>query len=438
MQEQLLCGAARVKITPDLSLLPELRGLKDQRFGGVLDDIFVRVIALEDNGVQALLVSFDLDKVPSPDRLIRRLTQETGIKEELITMTAVHTHTAPIAGARPDEGPNDLTQKPQSVQRAARSYEDDLEAALVLAVKTAVDHKVPCRLGIGMGNSYINVDRRQWYAIKQPDGRIKYKCALGVDPSSPVDRTVTVLRFEDYQGEALAYFINYPVHCCILHTNRLCQNKLGISGDIAGFVSAGLESREEGCTAIWTSGAAGDINPVIQLEMYYPNAATGDMEVHTLDANGYDLLRVVGSRHLADVYGIIQRIKCDQTCARLCGAVAWSETPGKVPDTQYKVRLHMLRLGDIVLFGASGELYASYARWLKNVLPGDRLIVMNHEASLFAPSGYIFDDETLLLPEADLPGLDHTNMKAGYFISSLTEHVLSMYSKCMYKKERRI
>ena len=430
MQEQLLCGAAKGNITPDMDLMPNLRGLMDQRLGGVLDDIFVRVIALQNGDAQALLISFDLDQVPAPARFIHTLTRETGIEEVFITMTAVHTHTAPVVGARPDEGPNDLTKKPLEVQRAAQIYEDYLEEVLLYTVKEAIRRRVPCRMGTGFGNSAINVDRRQWYAIGQPHGQVRYKCALGADPASAVDRTVFVLRFEDMQGRAIAYFINYPVHCCILHTNTLCSYKLGISGDLAGFVSAGLEVAEAGCIALWTSGAAGDINPLAQLEMYFPNESTGDMQACTLDAHGCDLLRVLGARHLADIRQIIRGIRCGCAAASISGAVEWSKTPGKAPGTHYEVRLHMLRLGEIIFIGASGELYSSYARWLKTMLSGEQVIVMNHEASLFASSGYIFDDETLLLPDADLPGLKQTNMKPGYFISSLTEHVLSMYRQC--------
>ena len=42
----LFCGAAKNIITPSSDLLPDLRGLMDRHFGGVLDDLYVRVIAL--------------------------------------------------------------------------------------------------------------------------------------------------------------------------------------------------------------------------------------------------------------------------------------------------------------------------------------------------------------------------------------------------------
>lgn len=96
-------------------------------------------------------------------------------------------------------------------------------------------------------------------------------------------------------------------------------------------------------------------------------------------------------------------------------------------DGSYQVRLQMIRLGSVLLLGASGELYSSYARLLKSILPEQNLILVNHVASLCANSGYILDDEALLAPESDLPGVSHTNMKPGFFAASLIRHTRHMY-----------
>ena len=47
MDNQLYCGAAREIITPPKNLLKNLRGLMDSRFGGIVDDLYVRAVALE-------------------------------------------------------------------------------------------------------------------------------------------------------------------------------------------------------------------------------------------------------------------------------------------------------------------------------------------------------------------------------------------------------
>lgn len=46
MSEQLLCGAAREVITPPAEMIDHLSGLMNSSFGGVVDDLYVRVIGL--------------------------------------------------------------------------------------------------------------------------------------------------------------------------------------------------------------------------------------------------------------------------------------------------------------------------------------------------------------------------------------------------------
>lgn len=427
MNNHLYCGAAKCRITPSFELLPDLRGLQDRHFGGVLDDLYLRVISLKNGENTSLLITFELDKVPHPQKFLALLEQETHIKEENILLAAIHTHAAPITGDRPFEGPNNIAVKPLEVQDATHKYEDFLEKCLIKTAKEAIAAMVPAKMGIGIGKSCINIDRKQWYEYKDADGKLHKKCALGMNPETPVDRTVYVLKYEALDGKPLAFFINYPVHCCVLHTNQCCGGKLGITGDIAGRVSQYMEEEYRGSVALWCSGAAGDINPVMQNEVYYPDPATGDVITEIMPGDNRSLLTIMACRHYDDVKRIAADILCTATDTPLSSCVEWSETPGVEGD--YQVRLQMMRIGDTILFGASGELYSSYAKLLKEILPAKDVIVINHVASLCANSGYILDDATLLLPEADLPGLSHTNMKPGYFSASLLEHAKHMYDR---------
>lgn len=425
MENHLYCGAAKRNITPAPELLPDLRGLQDRHFGGVMDDLYLRVIALKNGEEQALLICFELDKVPHPQRLLEMLEAETGVKQENILLTAVHTHSAPITGDRPFEGPNNIATKPAQVQEATHAYEAFLEESLRSAAREAVEHMVPARMGIGTGESYINVSRNQWYEYRDGQGKVHRKCALGANRATTVDRTVYVVKFEDLEGRSIAFFINYPVHCCVLHTNQCCNGLLAVSGDIAGRVSKYMEQDWEGAVALWCSGAAGDINPIMQNEIYYPDPVTGDMVTEIMPGDNRSLLTMMANNHFDDVKRTAAGIVCGVTDVSLSGCVEWSRTPGMEGD--YEVRLHMMRIGKSILFGASGELYSVYARQLKKLIPAENVIVINHDASLFANSGYILEDEALLMPEVDLPGVAHTNMKPGYFSGSLLEHAAHMY-----------
>ncbi len=427
MEEEFACGAAKEDITPAEELLPYLRGLQDRAFGGIIDRLSLRVIALRSGKRQVLLVSFELDKVPHPLRLLKRLEKEMGIPAEDVLLTAVHTHTAPVAGDRPFEGPNDIAGKPPEVQKATHRYEEFLEEKLIQAAKKAIESEVSARWGICQGESFVNVDRRQWYSCRKEDGRIVKKLALGVSTERVPDRTLSVLKMETPDKRPLAFLINFPVHCCVLHANQCFGGKMGISGDIAGRVSAWMEESYPGAVVMWCSGAAGNLNPVLQAENYYPDPVTGDVVTTVLPGDTRELLTVVAARHFEDVRRTAEKIQCQESQAVLDSCVEWSRTPGV--NGEYEVRLHLMRIGDTALFSASGELYSVYAECLKDLLPAKHLIVINHDASLCANSGYILDDEALLYPETDLPGVAHTNMIPGYFLESLRAHARHMYEK---------
>src|SRR6185503_9939361 len=91
--------------------------------------------------------------------------------------------------------------------------------------------------------------------------------------------TVTVLRFDDLSGKPIAFWINYAVHVVVMGPQNL-----QVTGDLAGATSRFVEQhyqgkdrvrsdggprlrlppeeRNDGVVAVWTSGAAGDQNPI--------------------------------------------------------------------------------------------------------------------------------------------------------------------------------
>lgn len=434
MEQQLYCGASKRCITPDEKLMPELTGLMNQKFGGVLTDLYLRVLAIKRKEETALFAVFELDKAPQPNRYLKELRDAFGLDEEMIFLTAVHTHSAPVAGFRPFEGPNDLEKKPENVQRATHAYEDFVAAKLLEAAQEAIEGMTAARMGVAVTESYINVDRKQWYEYTDAEGKRHRKLALGASPASPVDRTVYVVKFEDIQGKAIAFWINYPVHCCVLHTNKCCGGKLGISSDIAGTVSGYMEEAHPGAVALWCSGAAGDINPAMQNEIYYPDPVTGDFVTYQM-ANGdaRQLLTLLAANHYNDIRRVVPDICCTVTDAALAGSVEWVRTPGV--EGEYEVRLHMMKLGPLLLIGGSGEFYSSYALLARKLIPERHVLMINHDASLCANSGYIIDEKTLLVPEADLPGVGHTNMTPGSFEQAFAERIVQMYGRLSERAE---
>lgn len=268
--------------------------------------------------------------------------------------------------------------------------------------------------------------RKQWYEYLDEAGKLHRKLSLGARPEQKIDRTVYIVKFEDLEGKEIAFWVNYPVHCCVMHINRCCDGKMAISSDLAGVVSNYMETAYPGCVAMWCSGAAGDINPMMQNELYYPDPVTGEPVTHRM-SNGdcKDFVTYLAANHYDDIRRAIPNIACNNTDVPISACVEWSRTPGVEGD--YEVRLQMMKLGSLILMGGSGEFFSAYTEILRNILPEKDVVMINHVCSLCVNSGYIFDNRTLNAPEVDLPGLRSNNMVQGNFEPSFIEHALHMY-----------
>jgi hypothetical protein len=445
MGNRLYCGASRRVITPGENLIPNLRGLRDSTFGGVLDDILVRAIAVGDGENKALLIAFDLDKAPYPAENIAKISERSGIPEKNIFFFSIHTHTAPITGYRPEEPINNVQLKAPEVQEATAKYEQQVSDAMLAVVDEAVGRMRPARMGYAYGKSYINVNRSQDYEYTDENDQLHSECCLGVNPEAPVDRTLFVMKFEDMNGQPICFFMNYPVHNCVMLGNRCCGGKAGISGDVGGSVCRYLEQKFGSSTAMWSSGAAGDVNPLMSNEIYYPDPKTGRMVEWDIPGGDTSMLTTLATRHFADVMKTIRKIVCTAESVSIAGMVDWSFTPGRslVPRDDgtmeiitgdgvdpYEIRLHLVKLGNVALYGFSGELYSSLGGRIKEISPLENTIIINHDATLMARSNYIFDDETLARDTSNrLPGHGNSHMLPGYVLGSLEKHTLEMFKR---------
>lgn len=435
----MICGAAKKKITPGPGLLKNLNGLGNLQFSDVLDDIYVRVLLLgDDKQDRILFVVFDLDKVPYPEKYLPALSELTGIPETHITLASIHTHTAPIAGWRPTEGPNFILNKPEHVQNATHQYEAFLEQVVREAVAEAMACVQPVRIGWSHGESFVNINRLQDYFVRKDDGTVEVRVGLGQNPSVPVDRSLFVLKIEDMQGRPVACLTNYAVHNCVMIGNH-CGEHGGtlLSSDLGGNVSQMIEENYPGCVALWTSGAAGDVNPILSNEIFYPDPKTGKQTAYVLPAGEQApcmMLKVLSARHYADILTVLEHITCTDTNMSLGSMVSWAYTPGK--DSPYEIRVHLTRIGDLAFWGVSGELYSSIGRAIVQAMPNGIHHIINHDASLMANTGYIFDDQTLMRdPDGTLPGRRNNGILPGFAEKALLELTSGMWQHTCQKSE---
>lgn len=405
MKNQLYCGAAKVNITPSEQLLPYMFGLMRQQYGRVHDELYLRVLALGCGDEKALIVIYDLDKATNPVEWTKLLEEETGVNTDNILYLAIHTHTAPITGYRPFEGPNFIKNKPLDVQEKVGEYEEFLKAQLVAAAKEALSSMVPAKMGYATGECHIAINRCQQYNVKGENGDILPSMNIGFDPQGITDSTLLVVRFENAQtGEPIAFFTNYAVHCVAAFLNTCDDGKAFLSSDIGGTVSKLVEKVYPGSVALWSSAPAGDINPVQMVQNFYPDPETGAPIQRCI--KGEDaadtILTVMATRQFDAIQETMRHVVCDISEAELKGSIAWAKTKkasngfsGEEPvfDQDYEIRTHLLQIGSLALIGVDGELYTSLGQAMKTASPVKDTFILNHECSLLLNNpGYIMDD----------------------------------------------
>jgi neutral ceramidase len=379
-------GAARIDITPpaDAALPMAGYGGRTQGFKGIHDNIYVRAIVLDDGATQAALVAWEALFVPDAvwAETSKRIAAETGIRPENLLLSAVHNHGAPTLA---------LAETAPKTAAYTRSVED----AAVAAVRRAKAQLQPARFGVGTSAAYVNVNRREFMP-----GRGWW---LGYNEDGPSDKTVTVLRFDDLTGRPIAFWINYAVHVVVMGPQNL-----QVTGDLAGATSRFVEQHylgkdrprsdagsrlalrpdekaETDVVAAWTSGAAGDQNPV---SMVYGE------EFGMVDALG----KILGEAAIRAAGGIKT-----SPGAHLRGAQQVATCPGRrvepgpTPRAEYKfndadpvdIRLGLLMINDVALAGVSGEVFTLIGQRLKRESPFNHTVMVTHTNG---SSGYIPND----------------------------------------------
>jgi len=381
-------GAARVDVTPPVDAALPMSGYSGRKkgFQKIHDHIYARAIVLSDGTHEAAILAWELIGMPEGvwHELSQRISKELGIPADHLILAAEHVHSAPtVAGAYTKGTP------------ATIAYTKKLEDAAFNAVKQAKANLQPARFGFGTGKSYVNTNRRERF----PDGHWN----LGYNPECPSDKTLVVLKFESLSGKPIAIFINYAVHGVVMGPNNL-----QVSGDLPGATSRFVEQyyqgkvstrsdggwdlqlnpqeKTSGVVAVWTSGAAGDQNPIVM------DSGEDFTMVNALGRIlGEESVRVANdiqslSSH-AEIWGSQRVIDCP---GRKLVPGPHSRGEFKFEDAPpVNIRLSLLMLNHIALTGVSGEVLTPIFLHLEKESPFQHTVMVTHANGL---SGYIPND----------------------------------------------
>jgi hypothetical protein len=381
-------GAARMDVTP--AQLP-------RNMLGVLDPIFVRTLVLDNGSTRAALVSVDAGSVSNDlySKVSVRAAQELNIPATHLMISATHTHSVPF-------------------QAAANT-----EEKIMQGLRESVARLQPARIAWGTGQSWINVNRDRVDPVTN-------RWWEGPNYEGTSDKTVAVVRVETAAGRPIAVYYNYAVHAVL--TGTLDK----ISGDIPGATSRYVEASLGGdAVALWSSGAAGDQNPLYFNQTYelreiriadyakrgedisnaMPPGGTGmdrnNPRVALLMKQQEQLNEAMGQMlgeeilHVmresleksppdATIRGAESRVTCP---ARRRTDTGRAGNPGTyVEGGEVSIRLGALRIGDIYIGAVDGEVYNAIAQRLKRESPFKHTL-MSTLTNGSAPTGYIPSDD---------------------------------------------
>jgi hypothetical protein len=392
-------GAGKVDITPAPNELPK-------QYLGILDKIYSRAIFIDNGKTRAVLIGLDLGAVPEPvyKSVTERLEKEFGVPPGNVLISATHTHSVPFIGMGPSS-------------QASAGGTNTLAEKVYASVKTAKESLQPAKVSYGTGVSYLNVQRDQIDPAT-------HKWWEGANYGGLSDKTVAAIKFESLQGEPIAVYFNYAMHAVITGNLDL------VSGDFPGAAERYIERASgDKAVALFTSGAAGDQNPIYFQQTYdlrairtkdyankgidisnsMPPGGEGldrkNPEVARLMEEQKEMSNSMGQMLGEEVLRAMREAKPGQSGIRILGKQNTITCPGRDRTNEgrggiagtYKdgppvqIKLWLLMVDDIAIGAVNGEVYNPIAQRLKKESPYAKTM-MATLTNGYANSGYIPDD----------------------------------------------
>ena len=356
-------GVAKIDITPSVPVLMSGYASRTEPFSGVNDELFATATVFDDGNNRAVLITAEVIGFSHEtwEILTNRIENETGINREFIILAPVHNHGGPATRVYLS-----------STDEALLHYNRDLLDKLVDVTLMAQNSMKPALIGSGKGICKMSMNRRALNA----NGGIR----LGKNPYGPCDQEVGVVRIDGTDGNPFGIFVNWPTHATVMGgANYL------ITGDWPGATRRYIESEYSNpVVAAITAGASGDIDPVYRVKpTFRPN------EVEEIGMIlGAEVVRVAGE--IKTYSG--GTVNAGQRVITLPGKVpGGSHLPqdSYEPGQDVEVRLSLLRIGNILFVGISGELFTEIGMKIKSVSPFIYTHVITH---CNGASGYLVTD----------------------------------------------
>lgn len=360
---ELLVGAGKQTIA-----IPD-EYLEAENFGQIHDPLHARAVAIsqsssENTGEQSsvaetiLIISLEITSIPEEEvSAIRSLIAgKTSVKPENIWLCVTHSFSSPHL--LPDHLPGS-----ERMLALKNEYRRNLTAAACEAAVEAMAQLQPATMGINTGDCNIVANRD----IEFEDG-----WWVGANGDGPANPTVTVLRFNDKNGNPIALISHFAMQSSVMDQVQLSDGKKPLTSDVAGNACRMTEAESgEKLVALFLIGAAGDQAPI---EKAVSETFSDGQRIRTdLQEGGFEICDRLAGLLRERICEIAHEAVCDQNDVALCTASAAVTVPTKhmnrdlhclrpsrnvayEPDGETTVTIEGIRIGSSALLGVKPEL----------------------------------------------------------------------------------
>ena len=403
---RLRAGAAKVDITPEDGLLLPTDVLRDH--------LFTRVIVVDDGAACAVLANVDINHfdVGSLQEAIAKTSETTGCPVQNIIVSATHTHS-------PTTRPTEVTA--ESFARIGK--------AIVSAAQTAKSRLAPARAGYGTTKIDLNVNRDLFNS--------KFEWREEPNPDGTSDKTLAVVAFIGADNVPIGVYLNYAMHSVNFFLSGV------LSADFPGEASRYIEELFDNRTvAIFSQGASGDQDPKMFLSpstlfVAHRYVAQPGPLVETVGpqrspwggaggarkpvppenlaayrkfiANTSNYVVMLGTQIGVSAVQVMREGMQPVDTARIWAAQDTITCPGRdrvdkpgqprenvvseyKDGADVKIKVGLLRIGDINIATVDGEVYNRIALRLKAESPANKTMLVSI-ANGRANSGYIYSED---------------------------------------------
>jgi neutral ceramidase len=360
----LLAGTGRATIDPPPSQFP-IRNNNDSPLVAIHDSLYSRALVLKDATSTVIVVVADVIILPDDfyDQAVSQISERYAVPKDHVLLSATHTHTVPWT--------------------MGDGYGELVIAGMMAAIEQAQRRLEAVRVGSGNGLAYINMNRDELAA----NGFI-----LGQDPEGASDKMVRVVGFLRGDGSPLAIIANYAVHAVSLYSSDTAgEHAAEISADIPGVVDRFVDEHygAQRTETLWTSGAAGDQNPIL-MSFHAEPQSDGSIVTSDMKSAGFMVTQRLGQALALEVIRVTDRLKAQPVTAALRAAQTIISCPSKSdPALMRTVRMSYLGIGPVDLVGVSGEVGTLIDRHLRENLGGRNPLLLTLTNGY---AGYLPDD----------------------------------------------